>query len=122
MDSSDFSKMISDALKPLSDKILSLESSAFDASDMFKAASEKNTLANNVEIVVGAFDHSDMNTQSVAEYALKKIGLTCDSGSEIATLNGYLSALKQPKFVADSAINSAVPGVGKSDKLDKLGL
>jgi hypothetical protein len=58
-----------------------------------------------------------MDKQAVAKYALEKIGMACDSGQEVATLNGYLAARKQPNFVVDHGQDEA------NDKhLEALGL
>lgn len=101
MDASVFATMLTDALKPINDQISEIKSSAVDANDVVKALSAKNALADKASVIVGAFDHSDMDIQAVAKYALEKIGTACDSGQEVATLNGYLAARKQPNFVVD---------------------
>lgn len=89
------------------EEIKSIKSSAVDANDVVKALSDKNALADKASAIVGAFDHSDMDKQAVAKYALDKIGMACDSGQEISTLNGYLAARKQPNFVVDNAQDEA---------------
>lgn len=86
----------------LGEEIKEIKSSAVDANSVVKALSEKNSLAEKASVVVGVFDHSDMDAQAVAKYALEKIGMACDSGQEVATLNGYLAARKQPNYVVDS--------------------
>lgn len=91
----------------LGKEIKEIKSSAVDANSVIKSLSKKNTLADKASAVVGAFDHSDMDEQSVAKYALEKIGMACDSGQEIATLNGYLAARKQPNFVVDHGQDEA---------------
>ena len=107
MDAGVFATMLADALAPINEEIKSIKSSAVDANDVVKAIADKNTLAEKASTVVGAFDHSDMDKQAVAKYALDKIGMACDSGQEISTLNGYLAARKQPDFVVDSAQDEA---------------
>lgn len=91
-----------DTVTALGKEVKEIKSSAVDANDIVKAIASKNQLAEKASVVVGAFDHSDMDAQAVAQYALDKIGMTCDSGQEVATLNGYLAARKQPDYVVDS--------------------
>lgn len=98
MDAGVFATMLADALAPINEEIKTIKSSALDANSVVKALSDKNALAEKASAVVGAFDHSDMDKQAVAKYALDKIGMACDSGQEVATLNGYLAARKQPNF------------------------
>lgn len=83
------------------EEIEGIKSSALDANSVVKALSDKNALADKAAAVVGAFDHSDMDKQAVAKYALDKIGIACDSGQEVATLYGYLAGCKQPNLVVD---------------------
>lgn len=89
-------------MKVLADEIKTIKSSAVDANSVMKALSEKNDLANKSAAIIGAFDHSDMDKQAVAKYTLEKLGVACDSGAEVATLKGYLTARQAPKFTIDS--------------------
>jgi len=111
MDSREFgimlTKALDEAIAPLKAEIKEIKSSAVDANDVVKSIAEKNALADKASVVVGAFDHSDMDKQAVAKYALDKIGMACDSGKEVSTLNGYLAARKQPLFVVDNAQDEA---------------
>lgn len=61
---------------------------------------EKSTLYEKVSPIVGAFDHSMMNSQQLAGYACKKLSMDVEKGQEKAALNGYLTAYKAPKEVA----------------------
>lgn len=96
------------------EEIKEIKSSALDANSVVKALSDKNALADKAAAVVGAFDHSDMDKQAVAKYALDKIGMACDSGQEVATLNGYLAARKQPNFVVDHGQDEATDSHSKA--------
>ena len=96
------------------EEIKTIKSSALDANSVVKALSDKNALADKAAAVVGAFDHSDMDKQAVAKYALDKIGMACDSGQEISTLNGYLAARKQPNFVVDHGQDEATDSHSKA--------
>lgn len=113
---------LTSAVNKLGADVAKIQSSAVDANSVMKSLSERNELANKSAAIVGAFDHSNMNSQEVAEYALKKIGMACDSGAEIATLNGYLAAKAAPSFIVDNgnALDSA--SATQSDSLDKAGL
>jgi len=107
MDAGVFASMLTDALAPINAEIKLIKSSAVDANDVVKAISDKNALAEKASVVIGAFDHSDMTEQGVAAYALDKINHVCPPGHEIATLNGYLAARKQPNFVVDHGQDEA---------------
>jgi len=93
---------LTETVTALGDEIKSIKSNAVDANSVMKALSEKNELANKASVIVGAFDHADMDKQAVAKYALEKMGVSCDAGVEVATLSGYLAARQQPNFVVDS--------------------
>ena len=71
--------------------------------DIFKKIAKRDEIANEVSKYVGTFDHSAMTTQDVAKYACKKLSIACDSGMELPTLKGYLSAKKaEATFAMDS--------------------
>ena len=55
------------------------------------SASRRDKLAQRLKPFVGAFDHSAKTEQQVAAYGVKKLGLTCRKGDELATLNGYIA-------------------------------
>ena len=111
---------IAAAIAPLAAEIETIKSSAVDANDIVKAIAAKNELASKSAAIVGAFDHSDMDTQGVAKYALEKIGMACDAGAEVATLKGYLAARQAPTFTVAAAQDSAE--VAKSSALDSMGI
>jgi len=98
---------LAETVTALGEEVKEIKSSALDANSVVKALSDKNALAEKASAVVGAFDHSDMDKQAVAKYALERIGMACDSGQEVATLNGYLAARKQPNFVVDHGQDEA---------------
>tara|TARA_R110000851_G_scaffold162557_2_gene306417 strand:+ start:869 stop:2107 length:1239 start_codon:yes stop_codon:yes gene_type:complete len=60
--------------------------------------SKRDALASKLSDLVGVFDHSEMTVEDVAKYGVEKLTIACDSGAELATLNGYLAA-KKPKAV-----------------------
>lgn len=54
----------------------------------------RDSLANKLSHHIGTFDHAIMTLDEVAQYGVKKLGLTCKKGHEESLLNGYLSAKK----------------------------
>ena len=74
---------------------------AMDGASIIREVSEKNELADQASKIVGAFDHSDMDKSAVAKYALEKMGVACDSGSEVAMFKGILHAKSQPRYIDD---------------------
>lgn len=113
---------IAKALAPLRKEISTLKSQAMDGNSMMKAFSAKQELANQASAIVGAFDHADMDAQGVAKYALKKMGVACDSGQEVAMLKGVLHARKTPTFTVDNGHAKDGADTTKSETLDKAGL
>lgn len=113
---------IAKALAPLRKEIRTLKSKAMDGNSMMKAFAAKQNLANQASQIVGAFDHSDMDDRGVAKYALKKMGIACDSGQEVAMLKGVLHARKPLTFTVDNGHAKDGADVAKSETLDKLGL
>ena len=91
----------------LSEEVKVIKSSAVDANTVMKALAEKNVLAEKSAAIVGAFDHSDMDKQAVAKYTLDKLSIACDSGLEVATLNGYLASQAKPTYTPHVAQDSA---------------
>jgi hypothetical protein len=83
-------------LKAAQDKITALEKAAgvkaLDAKDVFAQQAQRDNLYQGVSRVVGAFDHSAMDAQGVAEYAVKKLGLKAPAGSEVVAVEAYLAA------------------------------
>ena len=56
--------------------------------------SKRDALANAVSAHVGTFDHAEMTLGEVAKYSADKLGITCDSGHELAAVQGFLAARK----------------------------
>lgn len=56
--------------------------------------SKRDSLANAVSAHVGTFDHAEMTLGEVAKYSADKLGITCDSGHELAAVQGFLAARK----------------------------
>jgi len=113
---------IAKALAPFRKEIKELKSQAMDGNAMMKAFTAKQELAKQASAIVGAFDHSDMDANGVAKYALKKMGHACDAGLELATFKGFLLASKAPTFTVDNGHAKDSADVTKSETLDKAGL
>jgi hypothetical protein len=65
--------------------------------------SKRDALAREIATYVGTFDHASKTLDEVAEYGVKKLGLTCTAGQEQAALSGYLAGRKvAPAMVTDS--------------------
>lgn len=58
---------------------------------VLKEIGERDSLYANLSKVVGAFDHAEMGLKDVAAYGVKKLGIECHKGSEVATIKGYLA-------------------------------
>ena len=116
------SEAMDSAVKALQEEVKTLKSTAMDGNAVMKAFAEKQDLAAKAAQIVGAFDHADMTAEDVAKYALKKMDVACDSGSELAMLKGVLHARKAPSFTVDSGLALDAQESAKSETLDKMGL
>jgi hypothetical protein len=112
------------AIKRLTAKVKSLEAKpmAMDGKALMKEFTAKQELATQASAIVGAFDHSDMDANGVAKYALKKLNIACDSGAELAMFKGFLMARKPQTFTVDKGVAKDGADVAKSANLDKAGL
>lgn len=90
-------------LKALRRKVQELEKGAVKS--VMSAVARRDALAGKLSKVVGTFDHAVMTEAEVAAYGVQKLGIACDSGAEIAALQGYLLAASaaKPSFAADAA-------------------
>lgn len=82
---------------------------AFDAKEIVTTLHARDTLYKGVSAVVGAFDHSEMDVQGIAEYGVNKLGLKdVPAGAEIVAVQAYLQA--KPKAAAmDSKPTNGAP-------------
>lgn len=98
----DTEKKDGDASKPK-------DKSGMDTKAFLLELSQRDKLAQSLSNHIGTFDHSQKTTVEVAEYGIKKLGLSCKKGHEISMLNGFLAAsknVKQPVVANDSSLNS----------------
>lgn len=79
-------------IKALRTELAAMKSGA--TKQVMAEISKRDALASKLSHHVGTFDHSEMTLADVAVYGVKKLGIGCDSGAELATLNGYLAASK----------------------------
>jgi hypothetical protein len=90
------------------------EKPAMDAAELRKSiyleTSERNKLAERLSWHVGTFDSAAMSLDEVAQYGIKKLGLTCKPGQENAVLEGYLAGARvsKPLPSMDSSKNGEV--------------
>lgn len=68
-----------------------------------KLVAVKDALYEQVKPLIGVIDHADFTPDQLAAYALKKIGVTAEKGSELAFLKGYLSAKPASSATIDHA-------------------
>jgi uncharacterized protein len=61
---------------------------------VIKEIAARDTLANKLSNIVGTFDYKHMGLNDVAEYGVKKLGLTVKKGHELSILNGYMAGVK----------------------------
>lgn len=96
-------------IKELREKVAKLESGASVAMDSAKFMGEiadRNELASKLSHFTGNFDHSRMTLDGVAEYGIKKLGLTAPKGSERIALDAWMHGRKpahEQIITADSA-------------------
>ncbi len=61
---------------------------------LFQEISKRNALAEKLSQHVGVFDHSEMTLDEVAQYGIKKLGLSCEKGQEAPILTGFFAGKK----------------------------
>lgn len=85
------------AMDAMAKRIKQLEgqvAKGMDTGALMKAIGDRNELGERVSKHVGAFAMDSMTILQVAEYGIKKLGIKAPKGQEVATLNGYLTALE----------------------------
>jgi hypothetical protein len=75
---------------------------------------DKAVLVEKLSEAVGTFDSKAMTTAQVAEYGVKKLGLDCAKGHEVAAIKGYLAAHKKAATSSKASDSKAVPSKGVS--------
>lgn len=93
---------------------------AMDSKTMKKIMSQisaRDQLAKRLSAHIGTFDHASKTVQEVAQYGVKKLGLSCAKGAEQYVLSGYLAGAKanvvataQDHKVASGCIDAYLKG------------
>lgn len=119
MDTATVKAIVSKETRSLRQEIKKLKGEALDSASIVKAINNKNALAAKLQQHIGAFDHQSMTSEhEIATYGIKKLGIACDAGEELATLKGYIAAKTPTNIVVDSTAKD-----GKADfKLEDVGL
>jgi len=69
--------------------------------------SQRDALAVALSDHTGVFSHKEMTHLDVAKYGIKKLNLVCDSGAEVATVNGYLQGCAAKKMQEEESYEQA---------------
>lgn len=110
------------AIVALTKEVKTLKSTAMDGNAVMKAFAETQNLKNQLGNFVGAIPADLVTKSDVSKYAAEKIGIACDSGGEVAAIQGFLAARQTPTYTVDrgNALDSKEPTT--SDSLNKAGL
>lgn len=86
--------------------------------ETMREIAQRDKLAAALVPHVGSFDHSEMTLAEVAKYGTKKLGVACDSGAELATLQGFLAGAKAGRSATavDSAEGANRPASSQIDQ------
>ena len=90
-------------------------SKAMDAKAIFREAAQRDALANKLSQHIGVFDHAEKTLEEVAQYGIRKLGLTCPRGHEQSVLQGYLAAAK-----VNPVVNIAQDAAPRSSQIDNF--
>lgn len=80
---------------------------------MFGEIKKRDSLYSRLSPFVGAFDHYEMTSSDVAQYGVKKLGLNCTPGAEMAALDGYLHNRPSPSDEVGYAFDAGVTTGGE---------
>jgi len=68
--------------------------SKLSTKQLLREISQRDALAKQLSNHIGTFDHSEKTLSEVAQYGVKKLGLSCKPGHEESVLQGYLAGRK----------------------------
>lgn len=94
-----------DALKKELKKIKG-QMAAMDTASLMRQISKRDQLAKRVSEYVGTFDHTGMTADQVAEYGVKKLGITCGKGHESIALDAWMQGRKPEREQVTTAMDS----------------
>lgn len=103
------------------EQVAAKEKGAVTMDAMFAAVAKRDALYGRVSRLVGTFDHAAMSHDKVAKYGVKKLGIKCADGHEIAALDAYLLASdKHAASVVTTQAKTKTVGdsMPSSDELD----
>lgn len=102
---------VSEEAKAMDSKVKALTKEVTDlkagvTKSVINEVNRRNQIYSQLSSHVGAFDHAEMTVAEIAGYGVKKLGIMCDAGSELAALTGYLhnrtTFQAKPTVVLDS--------------------
>src|SRR5699024_5111997 len=79
---------------------------AMDTASLMRQISKRDQLASRVSEYVGTFDHTGMTADQVAEYGVKKLGITCEKGHESIALDAWMQGRKPEREQVTTAMDS----------------
>lgn len=74
---------------------------------LFAEIEERDRLYKKVKSVIGSFAHDGMTLREVAEYGVKKLGITCKKGHEQTAIDSYLLAKNRISQMQMSSMDSS---------------
>ena len=80
-------------------KTLKKQPAAMDSKSLISEIHQRDNLASRLSHYVGVFDHSTMTAPEVARYGVKKLGIPCDPGNELAAMSAYLHNRQPAKYI-----------------------
>jgi uncharacterized protein len=116
------SNAVSQATKPLNDKIAKLEGSAMDERAIMKSINDRNALGARLSQVVGQFNYQEKTLAEVAKYGVEKLSIACDSGQEVIAVKSFLQGRQKQNVTVDRGIAQDAKDAPQSEALKKMGL
>ena len=93
--------VMDEQIKSLQSQVKKLTAMAMDSKSVEKKINAKNDLVNKISKLGVHIDSVGMDESDVAKEAVKKLGIACDSGEELAILKGYLAHNRTEQTTAD---------------------
>jgi uncharacterized protein len=116
------SNAVSQATKPLNDKIAKLEGSAMDERAIMKSINDRNALGARLSQVVGQFNYQEKTLAEVAKYGVEKLSIACDSGQEVIAVKSFLQGRQKQNVTVDRGVAQDAKDAPQSEALKKMGL
>lgn len=106
-----------DSLSELRSEIADLKKNGIKA--LMGELNRRNEVAKTVEAQFGTFDHAELTTAEVAQYGLKKAGISAPAGAEIAVWDAYCGGRKVNARPAGQAMDSQEQHVPVGSLIEK---